>query len=366
MNQREYHPPSMTHAHTIRHLLDRDRDALTHALRDAAIFGRDDLTAIRVTGKDREKYLHNMLTQDVTGLDVGSVRPACLCDAQGKILGLMTLIKEQDQLWLWTQTTRAEDLRDRLDRYVIMDECELILEPDLAAVTVVGPQVAALDVALGLRQSADALTVTVRDLTAQTWLTQTGDCRPGHAQVAERWFVVDRGSVPALVEVLQAQGAHIGCHAAVEALRILSGQPLLGADIEDGSLPIEVGLRPSVSYRKGCYVGQEAIAMMTYRGQLRRHLAWVEVVEGAPLPGWQLRTLDGKRAGKMGSALDLGPSVIARAGLTLGLATIQRKCFEPGAELLAKDDADETGASVARVRIVATTTPDVFAAAEAA
>ena len=352
----------MTHPDAIAHLTPIDRAALDHALHDAAVVMRTDLRAIRVTGKDRAKYLHNMLTQDVTGLADGAVVPACLCDAQGKMLAVMTLHKEPTQIWLWTDVRHAEGLRDRLDRYVIMDECELTLEPERVAVTLTGPRTATIDETLGLPPGDLAVDATLAGSPVTTWRTLAGDARPGQAPVAERWLIVDQAHVDAVVTTLTAQGARPGTLGAVDALRILAGTPALGRDVEDGSLPIEVGLRAAVNYRKGCYVGQEAIAMMTYRGQLRRHLAWVDVLEGAPLPGWQLRTLDGKRAGKMGSAVDLGD------GHVLGLATVQRKTFAAGVELVAEPDAAEATNNQgrpARVRVVATTTPDVFAAPEA-
>lgn len=348
----------------MRILTDRDALALHHALHDVALFGRDDLQAILVTGQDRLKYLQAMLTQDVQGLEDFQVVPACLCDAQGKILSLMTLVKEPDRLWLWTEYQHAEALRDRLERYVIMNDAELVLQPDLAAMTLVGPQVPELTQKLGLPEPppGKAMSATLAGISVQTWQTQTGNAQA--EQVPERWLILPRADMPAVVDALVHAGAAIGCHAAVDALRILAGQPLLGKDVEDGTLPIEAGLQATVSYRKGCYVGQEAIAMMTYRGQLRRHLTWLEILEGSPQPGWQLRTPEGKRAGKMGSAVQLADAT--NGWKALGLGTVQRKCFQAGAELIASDESAESGENVARVRILATTTPGVFATPEAA
>ncbi len=339
----------------MRTLTERDLDVLHAAEERAAIFARDDLQAIEVTGKDRVKYLQAMLTQDVTGLAENGVTRACLCDAQGKILAILTLVKEATRIWLWTAVGNAEFLRNHLDRYVIMDEVELELRPNLAAVTLVGPDAPQIAELLQLPTPEPGLVADTELAHARTWLTTTGDHQPHRQPLPERWFVLEREDMPDLVAQLTTAGAHIGCQAAQDALRILAGVPELARDIEDGSLPLEVGLRGTISYRKGCYVGQEAIAMMTYRGQLRRHLCWVTVEEGLPQPGWQLRTEDGKRAGKMGSAVRID------ANRTLGLATIARKVYVPGGVLLAQDEA--TGEQ-ARVRVVTTTLADVFPANE--
>lgn len=341
----------------MRILNERDLTALHAAEQRAAIFGRDDLQAIAVIGKDRVKYLQAMLTQDITGLAENGVTTACLCDAQGKIIAVMTLLKEAEQIWLWCDFGHAEKLRDHLDRYVIMDDVELELQPQWAAVTLVGPQAAHIAAVLELPTppSGERAEFTLAAIRGRTWLTTTGDHQPGGQTLPERWFMLPREEVAALVDALTHAGAAIGCHGAQDALRILAGLPLVGRDIEDGSLPLEVGLRDTVSYRKGCYVGQEAIAMMTYRGQLRRHMCWVAIEDGEPQPGWQLRTADGKRAGKMGTAVQID------AKRALGLATIARKVYVPGAVLLAQDEA--TGAQ-AHVRVLATTKPDVFPASK--
>ncbi len=341
----------------MRILNERDLAALDAAEHHAAIFGRDDLQVIEVTGKDRVKYLQAMLTQDVTGLPENGVTQACLCDAQGKILAILTLLKEAERIWMWTDFGTAESLRNHLDRYVIMDDVELELRPELAAIAVVGPEMSFVISDL-TQPSVVAGTLTEATLAGhpvRTWEDTTGDHRPGGQPLPQRWFMLARDAMPDAVAALTAAGAAIGCHAAQDALRILAGTPLLGRDIEEGSLPLEVGLRDTVSYRKGCYVGQEAIAMMTYRGQLRRHLCWVAIEEGQPQPGWQLRTEDGKRAGKMGTAVQMA------ANRTLGLATIARKVYVPGGVLLAQDEA--TGEQ-ARLRVLATTKPDVFPANE--
>jgi folate-binding protein YgfZ len=164
------------------------------------------------------------------------------------------------------------------------------------------------------------------------------------------WLQVPRDGLGEVAHALQAAGAVPGSYAVTEALRIEQGQPRLDLDVEVGTLPQEAGLVAALNFVKGCYLGQEAVAMLTYRGQLRRHLCWVDVLAGDPQPGDTLTTADGRRAGRMGSAFERAD------GTTLGLATVNRKVFAPAAELVCGKSAC--------VRVLATTVPDALKTGE--
>ncbi len=342
---------------SVRKLSAADERALTLVQTSAAILGRDDLVAVVVTGRDRAKFLHNMLTQEVKALPLGAVRMTCLCDAQGKMLAIAQIVAEAERFVLWTDRAQAATLHEFLDKYVIADDVELALDEDLALLTLTGPLCEELAQQIGILATADAVATEVGGAMALVW------CQEAFAR-QERFFEraiseiviqIQRDQTAKVVAHLQSSGAKIGCHAATDAVRILAGRPLLGIDVDDASLPQEVGLKHSISYRKGCYLGQEAIAMMTYRGQMRRHLCWVERVgEISPQTGWTLRTLAGRRGGRVGSAFE------RQDGSWLGLAMVQRAAFAKDAELIAESGE---GAQ-ARVRIVAATAAEAFIAAE--
>jgi aminomethyltransferase len=344
---------------TARVISARDQAIATQVRDAAALFGRDDLLAVVATGKDFKKFLHAMLTQDVKGLADGTLRTTCLCDPQGAVLATAIQVLGPDRAVLWTERSLAPVLRDTLDRYVIMDEVELSIDDDLALVQLIGATSPALMQRLGLPEPALGSWHTAQLLGMPVDLGQAvaGGAHGSPAGEALPCFFIQlqRDHLGDVAAALIEAGATPGSHAAFETLRIASGWPSLTAgDVDPGSLPLEIGLKTAVDYRKGCYMGQEAIAMMTYRGQIRRHLCWVER-EGEALPGagWQLRDVAGKRAGKMGSA------VLLADGRLWGLASVQRKAYAPGAVLTA---ASDDGTATAQVRIVATTVPSVLSA----
>jgi folate-binding protein YgfZ len=319
-------------------LSEADQRVLNAALQGAVVFGRDDRALLWVRGRDRLKFLHNMLTQKVRDLPEGAVRSALLCTAEGAITAEMTLVVLPDAVALWTDRARLAQLEAGLDRYIIMDDVELATDDDAALVQLCGPRATAV---AGLIDEPTDLAIAVTEpVPGWRWRDDSGAV----------WWHIRRDDLARWVPSVLQAGATVGCQAAVEALRVAAGQPKLGVDIDDGSLPHEAGLGAAVYFAKGCFLGQEAMVMMRDRGQLRRHLCWVEPVEGVADTGWTLRTSEGKRAGRMGS-------MVVRQDGALGLAMVQRKAFAPGAVLTATSDSGDT----ATVRVRDTTVAGALA-----
>ncbi len=118
------------------------------------------------------------------------------------------------------------------------------------------------------------------------------------------------------------------------ALRIEHGRPLFGVDVQAGTIPQEAGLNErAVSFTKGCYVGQETVARLFYKGRPNRHLRGLAAA--TELRGGEALTLDGRAVGEVGSA-----AVSPRFG-PIALALLRREA-EPGARLEREDGGDAT------------------------
>jgi folate-binding protein YgfZ len=98
-----------------------------------------------------------------------------------------------------------------------------------------------------------------------------------------------------------------------ECLRIESGRPRLGLDMDGDTIPQEAGINErAVSFTKGCYVGQETVARLHYKGKPNRHLRGVRLSE--PVSPGDAILLDEKQVGTIGSACvspRLGPIALA-------------------------------------------------------
>ncbi len=115
--------------------------------------------------------------------------------------------------------------------------------------------------------------------------------------------VLARGTAEAVVAGLERAGAVRASHALIESCRIAAGIPALGAEIDERTLPQEVRLEElgGVSYTKGCYLGQETVARVHFRGHPNRRLALLLLDAEPGEPPLDLRA-EGRSVGRLTSA----------------------------------------------------------------
>lgn len=272
----------------------------------------DDVALLEVHGDDAATWLQGQVTNDLSGAAPGGGVYAAVVDVKGKIVAdPWVLVRGDGGFWLAVAAAARDDLAERLDAFVVMEDVELDPRDDLAVVAVAGP---------GARGVAEAAGVPADRVFEAD--------RVGAGEGVD--VVVDRGEVDAvaarLVEAAAAAGGGEGDDAAWHGARIAAGVPAFGLDFGPGRFPQEVGLRDrAVSFRKGCYLGQEAVHMLDVRGKPKRRLARVRAAEATAVdpPGTALRTPDGAQAGTLG--------LVAAEGL--GLAVLRIDQSEPGARL---------------------------------
>ncbi len=364
-----------------RTLSTRDAASLDAARTRAAIFGRDDLVAVVATGKHHRRFLHALTTAPFQDAPADIAFAATQTDAQGRLLAALRCVTSADAVEVWLARPSAQPWIDKLLGHRVAERVQLALVEDAALVELIGPEAPAMiEAALAAAAPADGDAAADADAgpgvaTAATgttpvrtrllpggdgkscrvWADTTGGAEgsPLGPALPRVCISLQRDDLGLLVPALLRRGAAIGCFAAGEVLRIGAGEPRVELDVHDGSTPWEVGLHDGVSLAKGCYLGQEALAMQAWRGQLRRALCWVEPIGAPPPPGTQLRDAHGRKAGFSGSGVDFGD------GRAFGLATIQRKAAVPGTELTwslaAIEGEDGRPASAGGMRVVATT-----------
>lgn len=291
---------------------------------------------LRLTGGDRTRFLHGMVTNTVTGLAEMTCNHAALTTVQAQTLLDVWVHHLGDHLWLETEAGFQTKLFESLDKYLIADDVVMTDETDQWAILgVVGPQ------ALGLVETV--LGVNVDDLAEnqifkglwqgnELWVTRRSFWGVGGVDVR----LQSEKSEP-LWESLIAEGAKpIGVQAQ-EILRVEAGVPRGGIEIDESVAPVEAGLADAVDYNKGCYIGQEVIAKMHFRGKPRRHLVGLKV-EGKTMisPETEL-FVEGKRVGRLTSCV-FSPSL----GSVIGLGIVRRGTHEVGQVL----DVKETKATV--------------------
>ncbi len=243
-----------------------------------------DAGLVRVTGAGHLDALQRVLTQDLRGLAPGAGRLALLLAPRGQFRALMGVFTGADETLLMAPPGRAGDLAAALGTYLGLSRCGAeALPPGDGAAAVVG---------LRWLEAAAELGAVPEVVGGGGWHAGALAGRPvwwfGRTLLGVPGAMLVGGGEDAL-RALRAAGVRPLRPATVELERIRLGAPAWGAELTATVLPPEVGIEvATVSYSKGCYVGQETMARMRAYGHPTRALAGLRQLEGEaaapPLP----------------------------------------------------------------------------------
>ena len=238
---------------------------------------------INVTGKDRVRWLHNMVTNTVRDLPVNRGKYNFVLNAQGRILGDMYIFNRGESLIMDTDASQVETLLNAMKRFIIMDKVELTSAGEaLVSLGVCGPNAEAVLARAGINASGME-PLEIRDLSIEDiaiTLLRGPEEKPG-------WFEIwlDPGKAQDFWTKLIGAGAQPVGSEALEMWRILRGIPNYGQDIRDRDLPQETEQMQALTFTKGCYIGQEIVERIRARGQVHRKFAGFVFSEQVPAIG---------------------------------------------------------------------------------
>jgi len=238
---------------------------------------------ITAGGKDRTRWLHNMTTNNVRDLAPNRGVYAFVLNAQGRILGDLTIYNLDESLLLETDRSQIEPLLTSMKRYIIMDKVELADVRELfSAIGVCGPKSA--DVLSKAGFDVNGMEpLEIRDQKVggvQCRIIRGGEQKPG-------WYELWSGAqdVERLFNMVHQAGANSVGTEALEQWRVLHGIPQYGQDIRDRDLPQETGQIQALSFTKGCYIGQEIVERIRSRGQVHRKFTGFDFGDALVAPG---------------------------------------------------------------------------------
>lgn len=219
---------------------------------------------LRLWGADTIPFLQTKLTQDTRPWPARGGGYATATDINGRILFDLQAFAWGERGWLLVlEEGRAESAFAHFDRYLISEKVELeLLDERLSVVALGGSELAAR---LGLAPLAEG------QRTAEPWrdgwlLRGTG------LDPADALLVLPREGVAEALEALAALGLEAATAAEFDALRVAAGRARIGFDDGAGAIPLELGLWEAMSFRKGCYLGQEIIERLFSRSTPARRL----------------------------------------------------------------------------------------------
>ncbi len=313
-------------------IADVDRLRCEHRtlLEGCGLLDRSERGKLALTGDDALGFLNGQVTNELMTLHPGEGRYAAFLTHKGKMLGDLRILavaadpsSAPAELLLDTERVALQALFDMIRRFKVGFAVELhkrTLERGL--LSLIGPRAARIAGAERLAESEHANTqLRVGSMPALAVRTDVGVD-----------LLCDSADTDDLAAALREHGAEPVSEEAAECLRIERGRPRFGIDLDESVIPQEAGLNDrAVSFSKGCYVGQETVARLHYRGKPNRHLRGLRL--SAPVgPGAELR-LGERPVGQVASSTvspQLGP---------IALALLRREA-EPGAVLSAGEHGD--------------------------
>jgi folate-binding protein YgfZ len=281
----------------------------------AGFWFRPDLEVVRVQGDDRLSWLNGQVTNDLRALEKSGSVHALAVHVRGKIMAELWVVAKSEELLIVIPKSSTELLLESFERYIIMEDVELVRWREAQVLSVLGPEAsqlsAAATVAVATGYPSDELGI------------------GGYS------FVGEAGALATIASSLEAAGAVPIDESGYELVRLRAGVPRFGLDFGERTYPQEAGLKQLVSFQKGCYLGQEVVCTLENRGKLTRQLALFQgpIAEpGSALPptGAALKTANDESPGEITSAV-----YDADAGEVLALGYVKRAHAAPGTTLTA-------------------------------
>ena len=303
---------------------------------------------ICLTGADRIRFLHGQVTNDIKNLRTGTGCYAALVTAKGRMQGDLNVYCLQDELLLDFEPGLTETFIQRLEKYLVADDVQVVnVAPLFGLLSVQGPQAAGIVQCLEFFPNLPAAPlafVTAMDATlGEIYLVnqpRLGNCGFDlFAPTASLGAIADR-----LIAAARAIGGRACGWQAFETARIEAGIPRFGADMDESNLPLECGIESrAISYKKGCYIGQEVINRIHTIGHVNKELRAMRLasdLKALPAKGDKLFDA-GKEVGHITSATH---SPLLAGNIALGY--VRREANQFGTNLTLRTADGESAATV--------------------
>jgi tRNA-modifying protein YgfZ len=280
-----------------------------------AFFDLSARAKLRLTGADRVRFFNGQTTNDLRRARAEATQESCVLNAKGHLNAHLFLFAIPNDIWIDADQELREQLRLRLERYVIAD-----------------------DVVIEDMTDQFALFHVLAD--AEPKIAGAKFCPQSRRLGSEGWDLwVESAGAEKTRNVLAADYRAMD-ESEWEVLRVENGIPRWGRELTPEIIPPEANLQVhAIDYEKGCYIGQEVISRMKMSGQTRQRLCGL-TSETALVPGMELRA-ETKMVGRLTSAV-----FSKRMNMHIALAIIKRGYTEADTSLVAVADGAETAVRI--------------------
>lgn len=292
---------------------------------------------VRVRGSEAVQFLNGLITNDVKALAAGAWMTAAFPNAQGRLLASARVLHQGDEFLFDTEAASGERVFKTLERFTLAGDFHVTdITSDSSTISVQGEGARRVIEATFGRETAS---LEQGRLMTTEWNGQAVSLiRATHtAEDGFDLFITADSAIP-LFESLIASGARPVGFDALERLRVEAGQPRYGTDMDETNVVLEAGLDDAVSYTKGCYIGQEIIARIHWRGHVAKRLAGLAFEDEREViaQGSKVVTPEGREIGRLTSA-----TFSPRLGRAVALAYIKYDFLAPGTRVRVLTPGDE-------------------------
>jgi tRNA-modifying protein YgfZ len=260
---------------------------------------------IAVWGKEAVQFLDGLISNNVKALADGNQMLAAFPNAQGRLLALVRVLRQGDRFLFETEAVTREKVHQNLFRFTFAGNFFVEdLSDNHRFIEVINT---------GLQSPPSAIRFNGR----------------GFETIA-----LPSQEAPAFIDSVGGNDSIEIDDSLYEALRVESGIPKYGIDMDETTIVPELGLEGLISYNKGCYIGQEIIARIHFRGHVAKQLTGIMSEPGAVATGLRsgaaLTTVDGKNGGRITST-----TFSPKLDRTIALAYVRYDYLAEGTELIA-------------------------------
>jgi len=299
-----------------------------HVRQAAGLIDLSSHGAILIGGKEGPQFLNGLVTNDVKALEKGKGMRAAFLTGHGKVRALCRVLSLGDQFLIITDPQTHENIFAYVQPFTYAGDFKAEDVSDQY-------RILSVQGAKSLQVMKEVCFEPIPDLEENGWIEtiiaghQVVVVRASHTGEAGYDVLIPEAGLTDVWDFLLVKGAFheiapFGFRA-LDSLRIEAGIPVYGVDADENNMMLELGLDDAVSFKKGCYTGQEAVAMATYRGHISKKLSGLEI-EGDIVPSHGDKiSASAKEVGHVTSAL-ASPTL----GKVIAMGYIKYGFFETG------------------------------------
>lgn len=315
--------------------------------RGAGVIDLSQRGRFQLIGSEVVQFLNGLITNDMKTLAENQWMTAIFPNVQGRLLAYVRVIRVRDGFLIDTEASTRDTVLKTIERFTLAGDFHVAdTTKQTATLSVQGKQAGEI--------AGSVLGTALSELSGNgvveiEWQQQTLTVlRASHT--AEDGFDIIAGAEQASVlwEALTNAGARPIGYEALERLRIEAGVPRYGIDMDETNVVTETGLDEAVSYTKGCYIGQEIIARIKYRGHVAKKLVGLAFDRALKIDNEsRIKSADDKEIGRL-TSVTLSP----HQGFTIALGYVKYDYLAAGTEVRVTSSSGDLHARVVELPFV--------------